>query len=141
MKKYFTDIIKPKWYIIVLGIVLFIAQCMAAINLCYQLGGGYYVIIPVQVIAGYLNVMMFLMVQKDKGSRGFWAFALISVILGAISALLIFDNVYSSVPGAKGIFYGALAQYTLAAAFYAALGVVRALISYLKPKKSAEGSK
>ena len=99
-------------------------------------------IIPVQVIAGYLNVMMFLMVQKDKGSRGFWAFALISVIIGRDFGAFDFPTTFiRPCRGAKGIFYGALAQYTLAAAFYAALGVVRALISYLKPKKSAEGSK
>ena len=141
MKKYFTDIKKPKWYIIALGIILFTSQCLAAINLCYQLGGGYYVIIPVQVVAGYLNVMMYLMVQKDKDERAFWAYAAISLVLGAASALLIFENLYFSVPGLKGIFYGVLAQYTLAAAFYAALGAVRGLVLSLKHKKSVEGSK
>ena len=139
MKKYFNDINKPKWYIIILGIILFISQCMAAINLCYQFGGGYYVIIPLQVAAGYLNVMMFLMVQKDKVVRRFWAYVSISLIFGAVAALLIFDNLYFSVPGLKGIFYGVMAQYTLAAAFYAAAGLVRGLISAVKQKKAAEG--
>lgn len=139
MKKYFTDIKKPRWYIIVLGIILFTSQCTAIINLCYQLGGGYYVIIPLQVLAGYLNVLMFLMVQKEKGTRGFWAFLLISAVLGTAGALIIFDNLYMSVPGVKGVLYGVMAQYTLAAAFYAAIGAVRNLIFMAKKKKSAKG--
>jgi len=128
MKKYFTDIKKPKWYVIALGLILFASQCMAIISLCYQFGGGYYLIIPLQLFAGYLNVLIYLMLQKDKRRRDFPIFLIISAVLGVISALLIFDDVYTSVPGIEGVFYGLVMQGTIGLVFYALIRTLKKVI-------------
>lgn len=128
MKKYFTDIKKPKWYVIALGLILFTSQCMAIISLCYQFGGGYYLIIPLQLFAGYLNVLIYLMLQKDKRRRDFPIFLIISAVLGVISALLIFDDVYTSVPGVEGVLYGLVMQGTIGLIFYAVIRTLKKLI-------------
>jgi low temperature requirement protein LtrA len=138
MGSYFKDIIKPKWYIWVLFTVTFIFQCLAVINLCAQFGGGYYVIIPIQLIIGYLNVLMYLMVQKDSGRKDFVYTAIISVVLGVGAAFLIFDGLYTSVPGLKGIVYGILMQISIAMAFYAAIQIGKLMIIKIKTKKTAE---
>ncbi len=125
MKKYFTDIIKPKWYVVVIGLLVFTAQCMAMISLCYQFGGGYYLIIPLQLITGYLNVIIFLMFQKDKKRKDSIAIAVAAIALAVAASLLIFSDIYTSVPALKGVFYGVVMQITLSLAFYVSIRLAK----------------
>ncbi len=118
MEVYFKDIKKPKWYIILIGVLVFILQCMAAINLCAQFGGGYYTIVPIQLVVGYADVIIYLMMQKDIGLRRIAYTAIISVVAGVMVSFLIFRSVYSSVPGAKGIVYGVMMQLSIAVITY-----------------------
>jgi hypothetical protein len=134
MKKYFKDIKKPKWYLALAAVVLFAIQCTAVINLGFGMGWNYYSIIPVQVAAGYLDVLMFLMVQKDHHEKRFWAYAAISVVVGAAIGLAAVEGLYVSVAAVKGMLYGAAAQFTLASAVYAIIGVIKSIIAAKKPK-------
>ncbi len=119
MRNYFRDISKPRWYVVVLFAFAFIVQCMAVINLCAQFGGGYYVIIPIQVVIGYLNVFLYLVVQKDIRQRKFAYIAAIGLVLGLAASFLLFEGVYTSVPRLKGVMYGVMMQVSLAEAFCA----------------------
>ena len=134
MKKYFKEIKKPKWYLALAAVVVFAIQSTAVINLGFGMGWNYYSIIPVQVVAGYLNVLVFLMVQKDRHEKRFWAYAAISVVAGAAIGLAAVEGLYTSVAGLKGVLFGAAAQYTLALAVYAVIGVIKSLIAAKKPE-------
>ncbi len=129
MKKYFKDIKKPKWYLALAAVVVFAIQCTAVINLGFGMGWNYYAIIPVQVAAGYLNVLMFLMVQKDMKQKHFWAFAAISIVAGAAIGIAFIEGLYTTVAGAKGVLYGVTAQLTLASAVYALISAIKSMIA------------
>lgn len=138
MKKYFKDIKKPKWYIIVCAIFLYIFQCMAIINICPQFGGEYYLIIPLQLITGYLNVLVFLMAQKDVAHRLFLATIAISVVCGVAASFLIFQDIYTSVSGFEGILDGAVMQITLSMVFYVLINLSKCIILDRHTKHSEE---
>lgn len=58
------------------------------------------------------------MVQKDAKVKGFWLFAALCLAVGVVLGFLIFDGIYTSVPGIKGALFGASLQLTLAFAIY-----------------------
>ena len=125
MKKYFRHIIKPKWYILLIGMFFYMVQCFSIIQLCAQFGGGYYTIAPLQLFVGYVNVMVYLMMQKDIQYKSFVVFVALSLTIGIASAYLIFPNLYTSVPGVNGVFYGIIMKLILSMVCYVIIGAIK----------------
>ncbi len=106
LKRYITNIIKPKWYIIILFALIFTWQCFAIIAMYKMYGMDYYIIGISQLITGFLNILLYLIIQKEKEHKGFKVNILISLLFSVPIANWIIKTPFLMLPGIKGIFYG-----------------------------------
>lgn len=128
MKKYFRNIVKPKWYVLIISAIIYILQCSALIPACRELGGEYYAIIPTQLVVGLLDIMFYLIVQKEKWSKTQITFQIVSIVLGIIIVNLVLSSPFALAEGVVGLLYGVVLCMTNALIIYVLINSIKSLV-------------
>lgn len=128
MRKYFRNIVKPRWYVLIISVLLYILQCSALIPACRELGGEYYAIIPIQLVVGLLDIMFYLIVQKERWSKTQITFQIASIILGAIIVKLVLSSPFTLAEGIVGVLYGVVLYLTNALVIYVLINSIKSLV-------------
>ncbi len=132
MKKYFRNVKPPRWYVLIVAAIVFTWQCTAIIPMFLDFGGGYYTVIPIQVIAGVLLVMMYLLMQKDIREKAFPVYIIISLLCAIVTMRIVFTNPFSAIAGYQGVLYGIAVCLAFATGYYFLLGLLRSVVSVRK---------